>query len=117
MASTRIRGSPGVHQFENPPPLFLGEIQSLFLQFVICQTLALDSNTFISCSKIAIKTLLLADAGRIDGHDHKNTSAVKYGLESGGTGDDRVIQLASSPKFVAPQQWSEIGSHLRLERV
>jgi hypothetical protein len=72
-------------------PLLLDEIQRLSFQLVLCQSSALDSDTFVPSPKIAIETLLLADAGHIDGDDHKDSPAVKRRFELGRTCDDCLI--------------------------
>jgi hypothetical protein len=83
----------------------------LSFEFVIRQSPALNLDSLVSSSEIAVNTLLLADACDIDGNDYKNPPAVKNGFDFSGTTDDGLIQLATQSKSFAPKKGCEVRCH------
>ena len=120
MTTHRINSHPRigcVDQLKNSQPLLLDEIDRLLFEFVIRQSPALDPDPFVSSPKIAIETLLLADAGHIDRDDHKDSPTVERRFDLGRTGDDGLIQFVPQPESFAPKERCVVGCHHGPERV
>jgi hypothetical protein len=81
----------GVYQLKNFLPFLLDEMNRLPLKLVIGQSPALDLDAFIASAEIAIKTLLLANTGRVDRDDHENSPAIKIRFNLRRTGEDGSI--------------------------
>src|SRR5271169_2411939 len=91
-----------VDQLQNSQSLLLNQVACLRCQFVIAQSPALYPDAFVPATKIAIETLLLADAGYVDRGNHKNSPAVHRRFDLCRAAYDCPVQVAALPEPFAP---------------
>src|SRR5579859_600149 len=100
----------GVDQLQDPQPFFFDKINRFLLQFVICQSPALDPDAFISRPEIAIETLFLANAGDVDGGNHEDLSSVAFLFKLARAAKDCLIKFAACAIGFAPEKRREVRS-------